>query len=273
MGLKLNRVPASAGLQWVQLAFAEYLRHALPYTSLFVVFFFAVLIAAMLPAVGGVLLLLGVPLLSLGFMMAAHDAAHGGVPRIGVYLVPWRRLPADRRRPLLALLLIYGTLVAGSVWIGESISNGGLGEWFAAYAKGEAAQEEFTRLSAAPGMTAAMLWCIGLISLISLVFWFAPALVVWAGQSAAQALFSSTLALWRARGAFLLYGLAWAGASLAMLLLASVVGAVLGPVFATLLIVPVNLGVTCAFYISLYFSYCDCFGRPEADEAVTPRAV
>jgi hypothetical protein len=263
MGLKLNRVPASAGLQWVRSAFAEYLRQPLPYTSLFVVFFFAVLIAAMLPVVGGVLLLLGVPLLSLGFMMAAHDAAQGAVPRLGVYLAPWRGQPPGRRRPLIALLMIYGAMVAASIWLGEEVSDGGLGQWFAAYAKADTPPEELSKLASAPGMTAGMLWCIGLISLVSLVFWFAPALVVWAGQGPAQALFSSTLALWRARGAFLLYGLAWAAASAGMLLLANVIGAVLGPMFATLLIVPINLAVTCSLYISLYFSYRDCFGEPE----------
>jgi hypothetical protein len=262
MGIKLNRVPASAGLQWVQLAFADYLRHPLPYTSLFVVFFFAVIVAAMLPVVGGLFLLLVVPLLSLGFMMAAHGAAQGSPPRLGVYLAPWRRQPTDRRRALLALLLVYAALMAGSIWVGESLSDGGLGRWFTAYAKGDTPMEELAQLASAPGMTAGMLWCVGLISLASLVYWFAPALVVWAGQGPAQALFSSTLALWRARGAFLLYGLAWAAASVAMLLLANVIAAVLGPVFATLLIVPINLAVTCAFYISLYFSYRDCFGAP-----------
>jgi hypothetical protein len=265
MGLKLNRVPASAGLRWVQMAFAEYLRHPLPYTSLFVVFFFAVMIAAMLPVVGGVLLLLGVPLLSLGFMMAAHASAQGTVPRLGVYLAPWRAQVRGRRRPLIALLMIYGAMVAGSIWFAQELSDGGLGEWFAAYAKGDASPEELSKLASAPGMTAGMLWCIGLISLVSLLFWFAPALVVWAGQGPAQALFSSALALWRARGAFLLYGLAWAGASFGMLLLANVIGAVLGPVFATLLIVPINLAVTCALYISLYFAFRDCFGAPSAE--------
>ena len=42
-------------------------------------------------------------------------------------------------------------------------------------------------------------------------FWHAPALVHWGDQGPAQALFSSTLAVWRSRGAFAVYLLSWLG--------------------------------------------------------------
>lgn len=262
MGLKLNDVPAAAGLRWVSLAFSEFARHPLAYTALFMSFLLALLLSMALPAIGGVFLLLVPPLLSLGFMMAAHASLKGLPPRLGVFAAPWKRHEPDRRRPLLALLLIYAALVAASMWIGQEMSDGGLGQWFAAYAKGDTPLEELNRLGDAPGVTAGMLWCLGLIALISLVFWFAPALVVWAGQGPAQAMFSSTLALWRAKAAFLNYGLLWVGASVGMYLLGSLLGALLGPAVGALLIVPINLAVTCVFYISLYFSFSDCFGEP-----------
>lgn len=262
MGLKLNDVPASAGLRWVTLAASEYFRHPLAYTSLFMSFLLALILAMALPALGGVLLLVVPPLLSLGFMMAAHGSLKGLAPRLGVFAAPWRRHVPDRRRALLALLLMYAAMVAASMWIGQELSDGALGQWFAASAKGDTPVEELNRLSELPGVTAGMLWCIALLAAISLVFWFAPALVVWAAQGPAQALFSSTLALWRAKAAFLNYGLLWVAASVAMLLLGSVLGALLGPTVGALLIVPINLAVTCIFYISLYFSFSDCFGEP-----------
>ncbi|MFZ5548022.1 MAG: BPSS1780 family membrane protein [Pseudomonadota bacterium] len=262
MGLKLNDVPAAAGLRWVTLAATEYFRHPLAYTALFMSFLLALLLAMALPAVGGLLLLVVPPLLSLGFMMAAHASQKGAPPRLGVFAVPWKRQVPDRRRALLALLLVYAALVAGTMWLGQALSDGGLGQWFAAYAKGDTPAEELNRLSELPGVAAGMLWCVALIALISLVFWFSPALVLWAGQGPAQAMFSSALALWRAKGAFLNYGLLWVGASVAMFVLGSLLGALAGPAVAALLIAPVNLAVTCMFYISLYFSFRDCFGEP-----------
>ena len=54
-----------------------------------------------------------------------------------------------------------------------------------------------------------MLTRFGLAGALSIPFWHAPALVHWQGQSVGQALFSSTLALWRCKGAFFAYSLAW----------------------------------------------------------------
>ena len=51
----------------------------------------------------------------------------------------------------------------------------------------------------------------GLAACLSVPFWHAPALVYWQGQGVGQALFSSTLAVWRCKGAFLMYSLAWVG--------------------------------------------------------------
>ena len=44
---------------------------------------------------------------------------------------------------------------------------------------------------------------------LSIPFWHAPALVYWGGQGWAKSLFFSTVALWRNKGAFALYGLGW----------------------------------------------------------------
>ncbi|HEY1057613.1 MAG TPA: BPSS1780 family membrane protein [Limnobacter sp.] len=44
---------------------------------------------------------------------------------------------------------------------------------------------------------------------VILAFWFAPVLVVWHGMSPGQALFSSWVAVWRNKSAFLIYGMGW----------------------------------------------------------------
>lgn len=44
---------------------------------------------------------------------------------------------------------------------------------------------------------------------VILLFWYAPILVVWHGMKPLQALFSSWVAVWRNKAAFVVYGLGW----------------------------------------------------------------
>jgi hypothetical protein len=67
-----------------------------------------------------------------------------------------------------------------------------------------------------------------LLALLSVPFWHAPALVYWGRQGWAKSLFFSTMAIWRNRGAFLVYGLGWFGLSLAFAMVFSVLVALLG---------------------------------------------
>jgi hypothetical protein len=81
-----------------------YLKRPLAFTSLFVLFLFAALFAALVPVIGGVLQLMLVPLLSLGFMVASQSALLEGPVRPLQFLEPLR---AARRRRCL-LLARYG---------------------------------------------------------------------------------------------------------------------------------------------------------------------
>ena len=71
-------------------------------------------------------------------------------------------------------------------------------------------------------------------ALLSVPFWHAPALVHWGGQGVAQALFSSTLALWRNKAAFALNGLLWFAAFMTMSGIVTLLFTALGSRFLTL---------------------------------------
>ena len=72
--------------------------------------------------------------------------------------------------------------------------------------------------------TQALALGLGLAALLSVPFWHAPALVWWHGQGLAQSLFSSTLACWRNKGAFTIFGVAWMGVLTTGLLLVTFLG-------------------------------------------------
>jgi hypothetical protein len=105
----------------------------------------------------------------------------------------------------------------------------------------------------------------GLAALLSIPFWHAPALVHWGGQGALQALFSSTLAVWRNRGAMVVYVIGWiamiAAFSAAVGLLFGLLGA---RQLAGLIALPAGLMFTCVFYVTLYFTFADSFGDADA---------
>ena len=108
--------------------------------------------------------------------------------------------------------------------------------------QGQPAQAEIDALLSEPGVATGLLLAGVLGTALSVVFWHAPALVHWGGQGVAQALFSSTLAVWRCKGAFFTYSLAWAGVIALFGLLAALLFGVLGaPQLANVVSVPAGL--------------------------------
>jgi hypothetical protein len=108
----------------------------------------------------------------------------------------------------------------------------------------------------------------GLIALLSVPFWHAPALVHWGDQGPAQAMFSSTLAVWRSRGAFAVYVLAWLGIIVTFgMTTALLAGLLSARELAGLLLLPSVLIFSTVFYVSLLFTFNDTFGGSSMQHA------
>ena len=269
MGLKLQHVPATAGTRWVRQGFAECLRQPMGYASLFALFMLAITVVSVLPLIGGPLMLMAVPLLSLAYMMAASGHQQGVAVNAAVYLAPWRGAEKKQRRDLLVLCALYAAATMAMLALCNQIDGGRFDDLLAALAGGQAKPEEIQALMDAPGVQAGAVARVLLTALLSLPFWHAPALVVWGRQGPAQALFSSALAVWRAKGAFLLYSLAWLGAMGGAGVFAAFLMALLGlGTLSFLVIMPMALFFTTAFYASLYFCFADSFVQDDA--AVIP---
>lgn len=264
MGLKLQHVAAAAGPRWVRQGFAECLRQPLGYASLFALFMLAITVVSVLPIIGGPLMLMAVPLLSLAYMMAASGVQQGLAVNAAVYLAPWRGTEARQRRDLLVLCALYAVATVAMLALCNLVDGGRFDDLLAAMAAGQAKSEEIQALMDAPGVRAGAIARVLLTALLSVPFWHAPALVVWGKQGPAQALFSSTLAVWRSKGAFVLYSLGWFVAMGGAGLLAAFLMALLGlGALSFLLLMPLALFFTTAFYASLYFCFADSFASDE----------
>jgi hypothetical protein len=260
MALQLKPVEAARGPRWVGDAFRLYARRPLPFTMLFVVFLAAALLVSLVPFLGALVQMMAVPMLSLGFMVAAQSALLDGPVSPRQFIEPLRGEPT-RRRALLLLCVIYGLSALAILLLADAMSGQAWVRIQTLIAKGEGAQGEIDAVLAEPGVAAAALLAIVLGSALSVPFWHAPALVHWGGQSVGQALFSSTLAVWRSKGAFFTYLLAWAGVFMAFGLFAALLLGLLGtPQLAGVLGVPAGLVFTTVFYISVLFTFNDSFG-------------
>ncbi len=264
MGLMLKTVAPRQGLVWVQQGMREYLCHPLAYLALFVAFMFTGALISVIPVLGEILLLMGIPLLSLAYMMATLGSGRGAAPSLAVFIAPWRQLPPARRQVLFVVCLAYALLSLLAMALCDLIDGGNVEALITGLTGGQATPEELQRLSEAPGVVSGSIARVASTMLLGIPFWHAPALVVWGDQSPAQALFSSVLGLWRAKGAFLVYSLGWAaalavaGTVLSLLLMALGNGALVG-----LVVMPIGMLLTAAYYVSLFFTFQDSFGQPD----------
>ena len=250
-------------------AFRLFWRRPLPFAAMFVAFLFAALLVTLVPAVGGVLMLMALPLLSLGFMLGSRAARDDLPVHPGLFVAPLRN--AARRKPLLTLCAAYALCTMLIMSFSEWVDGGSFDRLQHLMAQGEDAQNELAAVLADPRLGWGLLARFGLAGLLSIPFWHAPALVYWQGQGVAQSLFSSTLAMWRCKGAFLVYSLAWFG-------VIAVFGALLGLLFtvfdvrqlAGLIAMPAGLLFSTVFYVSLLFTYEGCFDVSDVPRAVPP---
>ncbi|MEN9417546.1 MAG: hypothetical protein RI988_1166 [Pseudomonadota bacterium] len=259
MSLSLKTVPPLQGARWVRDGFRLFGRHPLAFSSLFAGFLLAMLLSSLVPVAGAIVLVAAVPLLSLGFMVASESALHDGPIHIGQFFTPLRG-DAVRRRALLVLCGLYAAGAVLTMLVADALDGGGFEQLQRLLAEGNR-QKEVEALLASGDFQAAMTLRALLITALSVLFWHAPALVHWGGQGAAQALFSSTLAVWRSKGAFVVYTLTWTamivvfGAATTLLL--SLLGQ---PRLIGLVALPGGLILSTVFYVSLLFTYVDSFG-------------
>ncbi len=258
MPLSLKPVSPAQGMHWVRQGVRLFLRHPLGFSALFAGYLMLMVVVALVPVVGGWVTLASLPLLSLGFMVASEEALAGRRVHLGHCLTPLRR-DATRRKSQGVLCVAYGVASVVVMLAADGIDGGSF--------------EKLQQLLASSGKTAQIdallaqpefawgMWTrvIGAV-LVAIPFWHASALVHWGGQRPAQALFSSTLAVWRAKAAFVTYFLTWALLAAAFGLLVALLLSLLGQSqMAAAVALPGALTLSTIFYVSLIFIFQDSF--------------
>jgi hypothetical protein len=263
--MRLKTVPARQGLRWVRAGFAVFFRQPVAFSALFALAAFAALMLLWLPYVGPVLALSLMPTATVGFMRATQAVLGGRIPMPDLLLTALR----DRRSraPLLQLGATYAAAAIVVALLADLADGGRLNALIEAMAAGNVTPEMLHDPQFGIGLVVRF----ALMSLLSLVFWHAPALVHWGGMTVGKAVFASSLACWRSLGAFTLYGLGWfvtlSGVLLALQLLFGALGQAQIAAIAAL---PAGMLFSAVFYASLHFSFVDSFEFDPPPESSSP---
>ena len=259
MPLLLKPVPAIQGARWMRDGFRLFGKHPLGFSVLLVAFLLMALALSLVPFIGSLVVVAALPLLSLGFMVASEGALAGQPIHPGQFLSPLKG-DAQRRNRQLSLCVAYGVATVLVMLASDAVDDGKFEKLQRLMAQGNQSAE-IERLLRDPQLFWGVVCRFGLIALLSVPFWHAPALVHWGGQGPAQALFSSTLAVWRSRGAFAVYLLSWLGIIVAFgIATALLAGLLSAREMAGMLLLPSVLIFSTVFYVSLLFTFNDSFG-------------
>ena len=267
--VRLRSLPAVAGLMWIRRGSRTFWRRPLGFFGLYLFVIACLCVSMLLPPVATLILIVMVPMVSLGFMVATEDVLNDLPLRPTVFWSPLL-LTAPARRALLSIGMIYLATSIALAFFANAIDGGEAQRWAEKLMtpRTDGQMPELPPLSSL-GLAVLLLKSFG-VALVSIPLWHAPALVHWGRQGVAQAMFSSVVAIWRTRAAFALFVLGWVGVAFAFGLIVTLLAAALGAAVVSLAAFTGLVALTATFYVSIWFGFVDTF---EITSAVPFRTV
>ncbi len=261
--MKLQLVAPRQGAAWVRKSFQVFGRQPLAFASLFAACLFAFLLLSLIPVVGTIALLVLPPAGSLLFMIASRRVGEGQPAMPGAIA----ELATGGRRRLLGLLKLgvaYALATFIVFWLAGVIDGGALESFLESLPDAKTATSESAAARVAdPRLQLGLVLRLVFAGALSIPFWHAPGLVFWGEQGWAKSLFFSSVAVWRNKGAFTVYGLVWMALWMLLLAIVSIGVGLFGPQRFTLVATPLTLVFLTVFYASLWFTFADCFSKSD----------
>lgn len=257
--MKLQLVNASQGSQWVRQGLRTFFRQPFGLIGLFMMFALLLMGLHVLPTLGTALGLMLVPAFTTGFVRATEAVEQGKFPLPHLLVLHWARSRVTRMR-MVGLGALY-LLAIVLIMLASVFADGGTLAQF--YLLGGKLEEEELKN---PGLLNAALLTLTLYLPVSMAFWHAPMLVADEDMGPVKALFFSFVACKRNLAAFTIYGASWALFYVALTMVVSTIGVMLGgPEVLQILVFPMTLAMASLFFTSIHYSYRDCFAPSEGE--------
>lgn len=247
--MQAQQLPASAGWQWIKQAWNLFRQQPLAIMSLFIIFVFSLLLLAMLPFIGPLLYGVLMQGLSAGFLIACKQVENKELVVPMTLIAGFRANNKRAAKPLLVLGACYFISALAVLALTILVDDGTLMQVF----RGEKVSEDAFYSAQ---VTSAMLIAASGHVLVTAIFWYAPALVIWHELTPMKAVFFSVVTVWRNKAAFLVYGLILSGIALFLQLVMSVVFDLVDmPLLEGFLTFPLLATYASVIYCSVYTSY------------------
>lgn len=201
--MQLNKAPSGDGYVWVRQGFWLFKKNPLAFLMLVFLYVFIAQFAILIPVFGVFAVLLLTPALTVGFMTACQMVIRGEKVMPIVYLAAFRGKDSITKKNL----LILGTVYAFAILILSLIASA-----FIDFKQliTLLTQEQTPTIRDVQGLYTGLTIGLLLYLPVAMVMWFAPILIAWEKMSVPQALFSSWVACWTNKAAFIFYLMIWA---------------------------------------------------------------
>ncbi len=259
--MKLQILPAHAGITWVKLGIQTFFKQPLALGGLFFMFLACVSVLSVIPVLGSVLSLALLPGATLGLMVATLEALRGKFPMPSV-LATGFRAGQPRLKSMLILGLIYAASFTLMMWIAVELGGESLEQL-------DLSSPEKTRLAMdSADFHTALLCGTAMYLVLSMFFWHAPGLVHWYNMPPSKALFFSMVACLRNFKAYAMYGLTWMAVMLGSSMVLGTVMSLLGlQALGRPIITAFALSMAAMTMTSVYFTFRDSFQHTEETPA------
>ncbi|NMM00263.1 hypothetical protein HHL24_20260 [Paraburkholderia sp. RP-4-7] len=268
--MQLIEVPAKTGYVWFRQGIWLFRKNPLAFLTLFFTYLLVMTLASQIPVIGGVLPLVFIPGVAVGFMAACRNTI-AGKPVFPTILVDGFHSygPAVAKR-LLLLGVLYVVAMA-LVLAGSALADGGM---LLKVMLGVATMDQDAIANS--NIPLAVITAFAFYIPVAMIFWFSPILTAWHDVPPVKAMFFSIVSCWRNRGAFIVFGALWfAVATTVSFGLSALMQALGAGDFAFAILMPATMIVTTMLYCSFYATYRGCFGvqTPEAPDLPTTPAA
>lgn len=251
--MQINPLRASIGWRWVRDGFSLLKRQPIALLAITFLNLMLLSLSVVIPLVGAVSPLVLTPALMVGLMHAVRAAETGRMPSPALLFAGFRDAGGKAWRPLLVLGAFNAAATLTALALAALADGGELMRLATGQAGSDAVVPNDTSL-----LYAAIVFVL-VYTPIQMAMWYAPLMVAWHRVPPAKALFFSFFAVWRNKGAFLVFGASWFGvafvASLGVRLLDSLLGD--SPVLLSMLLSPLSLVLITAVYCSFWATYRD----------------
>jgi hypothetical protein len=253
--MQLNKAPSGDGYVWVRQGFWLFKKNPLAFLMLVFLYVFIAQFAILIPVFGVFAVLLLTPALTVGFMTACQMVIRGERVMPTVYLAGFRGTDSITKKNLLVL----GTVYAFAILILSLIASA-----FIDFKQLVTllTQQQPPTIRDVQGLYTGLTIGLLLYLPVAMVMWFAPILVAWEKMSVAQALFSSWVACWTNKAAFIFYLMIWAVLIVAVpFFLEAFLDSIGLRTAIPFIIPPYSMAALTVMYCSFFATWKACFNK------------